>query len=66
MDVGALSRLALQTGEVLLEASLALVELNPVLVDEQGAVAVDAVMRRRSDSGTSAEAMKAGAVQYTM
>ena len=36
VDVGALSRLAQRTGEVLLEASLALVELNPVLVHPQG------------------------------
>ncbi|MBV8941773.1 MAG: acetate--CoA ligase family protein [Solirubrobacterales bacterium] len=47
VDVEALSRLAERTGEALLEASLALVELNPVLVGERGAVAVDAVVRRR-------------------
>jgi hypothetical protein len=52
-------------GEVLLEASLALVELNPVLVDERGAVAVDAVMRRRAPSGARASAVDEEAVQYT-
>jgi succinyl-CoA synthetase beta subunit len=65
VDVGALSRLAQRMGEVLLEASLALVELNPVLVDERGAVAVDAVMRRRAPSGARASAVDEEAVQYT-
>jgi acyl-CoA synthetase (NDP forming) len=65
VDVGALSRLAARTGEVLLEASLALVELNPVLVDEHGAVAVDAVMRRRARSVPDAAPMDAEVVQYT-
>jgi acyl-CoA synthetase (NDP forming) len=65
VDVGALSRLAQRTGEVLLEASLALVELNPVLVDGRGAVAVDAVMRRRAPSVPRAAAVDEEAVQYT-
>jgi acyl-CoA synthetase (NDP forming) len=64
VDVGALSRLAQRTGEVLLEASLALVELNPVVVDERGAVAVDAVMRR-ARTVTRAAAVDEEAVQYT-
>jgi acyl-CoA synthetase (NDP forming) len=33
-------------GEVLLEAGLELIELNPVLVHERGAIAVDAVAAR--------------------
>ena len=44
-DVGAASRLAQRTGELLLEASLEVIELNPVLVGERGAVAVDALVR---------------------
>lgn len=65
VDVGAISRLAQRTSEVLLEASLALVELNPVLVDEHGAVAVDAVMRRSARSATDAAAVDEEVVQYT-
>jgi acetyl-CoA synthetase len=65
VDVAALSRLAQRTGEVLLEASLALVELNPVLVDEHGAIAVDAVMRRRARPATRFAAVDEEAVQYT-
>ncbi|MGN6167976.1 MAG: acetate--CoA ligase family protein, partial [Solirubrobacteraceae bacterium] len=65
VDVQALSLLAQRTGEVLLEASLALVELNPVLVDGHGAVAVDAVMRRRARSVAGAAALHEEAVQCT-
>jgi hypothetical protein len=54
VDVGALSRLAQRTGEVLLEASLTLVELNPVVVGEERAVAVDAVVRRHGQPVTAA------------
>ncbi|MGZ4311704.1 MAG: acetate--CoA ligase family protein, partial [Solirubrobacteraceae bacterium] len=47
-DVGALSRLAAQVGELLVERSLVLIECNPVLVagPREGAVAVDAAIRR--------------------
>ena len=47
VEVGAASRLAQRVGELLLEAPLELVELNPVLVGEHGAVAVDTIVRRR-------------------
>jgi hypothetical protein len=50
---------------VLLEASLALIELNPVLVGERGAVAVDAVVRRRGRPMSSGAAVGEEAVQYT-
>ncbi len=50
IDVRALSLLALRAGELLVEASLELVELNPVVVGEEGAVAVDAAVRRRGIS----------------
>jgi acetate---CoA ligase (ADP-forming) len=42
-DVGAAARLAAAAGELLVEHGLELLELNPVLVYEEGAVAVDAV-----------------------
>jgi acetate---CoA ligase (ADP-forming) len=47
VDLGAAARLAAQTGELLLEAGLVEVELNPVLVSAAGAVAVDALVRLR-------------------
>ncbi|MGZ4203516.1 MAG: acetate--CoA ligase family protein, partial [Thermoleophilaceae bacterium] len=46
VDLGAASQLAAQVGETLLDAGLELLELNPVLVGEWGAVAVDATGRR--------------------
>ena len=46
MDVAAVARLAARVGELLLEQSLELIELNPVLVGAAGAIAVDAAVRR--------------------
>jgi acyl-CoA synthetase (NDP forming) len=46
VDLGAVARLAERVGEVLIEESLDLIELNPVLVGPDGAVAVDAIARR--------------------
>jgi acetyl-CoA synthetase len=43
LDVGAAARLAAAAGDLLLQHGLELLELNPVLVHEQGALAVDAV-----------------------
>ena len=43
LDLPAAARLAAAVGNVLLAADLSLLELNPVFVHEQGAVAVDAV-----------------------
>ena len=43
LDTAAAARLAAGVGALLLEAGLSLIELNPVFVHEQGAVAVDAV-----------------------
>jgi acetate---CoA ligase (ADP-forming) len=45
-DVPAAARLGVAAGELLLDQGLELLELNPVLVHEQGAVAVDAVAAR--------------------
>jgi acetate---CoA ligase (ADP-forming) len=47
VDLGAAARIANRVGEVLIEEALQLIELNPVLVSPEGAVAVDATMRRR-------------------
>jgi len=43
LDLAALGELAAGVGDVLLDRGLSLVELNPVIVYEKGAVAVDAV-----------------------
>ena len=43
LDVGAAARLAAATGDLLLEGELDLIELNPVLVHEQGVTIVDAL-----------------------
>ncbi len=45
LDVEAVARLASLVGELLVDRGLSLVELNPVVVYERGAVAVDAVAR---------------------
>jgi hypothetical protein len=47
VDLDAAARVAERVGEVLIEEALELIELNPVLVSPEGAVAVDATMRRR-------------------
>lgn len=48
LDLGAAAQLAASAGELLLEHRLDLIELNPVLVGREGAVAVDAVIARRA------------------
>ena len=50
VDVSALAGLATTVGQVLLDERLQLVELNPVLVNGSGAVAVDAVIRTTKDA----------------
>jgi acyl-CoA synthetase (NDP forming) len=45
LDIRAVARLAAGVGELLVERGLSLIELNPVVVYERGAVAVDAVAR---------------------
>ena len=51
VDVDALVALARSIGEVLVERSLELVECNPVLVGERGAIALDASVRLRERLG---------------
>jgi hypothetical protein len=48
VDVAAAARLAAGAGDLLLDAGLELLELNPVIVHEHGAVAVDALARTQS------------------
>jgi acyl-CoA synthetase (NDP forming) len=50
LDFRAAARLAVAAGELLLDQGLELLELNPVLVHEEGAVAVDAVAARSGRS----------------
>jgi acyl-CoA synthetase (NDP forming) len=62
IDVAAVSRLAARVGELLLERSLELIELNPVLVSTHRAVVADAAIRSRdrelvaTNPGTEASA----------
>src|SRR5205085_1647629 len=51
VDLAAVARMAQRVGELLLEESLELLELNPVLAGPAGAVAVDATARRRAAVG---------------
>jgi acetyl-CoA synthetase len=48
VDVGAVARLAARVGSLLLEAGLDLLELNPVAVNADGCVALDALARARA------------------
>jgi succinyl-CoA synthetase beta subunit len=50
LDVAAASRLASAVGDLLLAEDLELVELNPVLVGTDGAVAVDALVAARQET----------------
>lgn len=45
LDIGAASRVAQRVGALMCEGSLEAIELNPVIVGERGAVAVDAAVR---------------------
>jgi acetate---CoA ligase (ADP-forming) len=47
-DLGAAASLAQRVGELLLERSLELIELNPVVVSRDGAVVADAAIRSRT------------------
>ena len=56
LDIGAVGRLAAAAGDALLDAGLELLELNPVVVYEDGAIVLDALAR------TSAPAPQPAAV----
>jgi hypothetical protein len=45
LDIATVSRLAVAAGEVLVDAELELLEMNPVVVYEEGAVVIDALAR---------------------
>jgi acyl-CoA synthetase (NDP forming) len=51
LDLPAAAALASRVGRLLLDADLDLIELNPVRLGVRGAVALDAVISRRSDPG---------------
>ncbi|HUA49003.1 MAG TPA: acetate--CoA ligase family protein [Solirubrobacteraceae bacterium] len=65
VDLGAVASLAQRVGELLLEESLELLELNPVLAGPAGAVAVDATARRRIGATRAVAATPAGTVPCT-
>jgi acetate---CoA ligase (ADP-forming) len=52
LDVDAAARLAARVGELLLADDFELIELNPVVVHETGAIAVDALARRLDEPST--------------
>jgi acetate---CoA ligase (ADP-forming) len=56
LDIAAAARLAQATGEALLALDAELIELNPVIVHEHGATAVDAAIRLRAPALASAAA----------
>ncbi len=57
VDLAAVAGLAERVGEVLVEESLELIELNPVFAGVEGAIAVDAIARRRVPVGAEAVAV---------
>jgi acetate---CoA ligase (ADP-forming) len=59
LDIGAAARLAAAAGKTLLTAELELLELNPVVVYEDGAVVVDALARKSSVAAPVARAAAA-------
>jgi acetate---CoA ligase (ADP-forming) len=65
VDLAAVAGLAQRAGEILLEESLELLELNPVLAGPAGAVAVDATARRRIGATRNVVATPAGTVPCT-
>jgi len=54
LDVGAAARLAADVGRLLLDSELELVELNPVVVYEEGAVVVDALAKTSAPAASPA------------
>jgi acetyl-CoA synthetase len=49
IDVAAVARIAAGAADLLLDRDLDLIELNPVVASERGAITVDAVARERAD-----------------
>jgi acetate---CoA ligase (ADP-forming) len=54
LDLGAAARVAASTGEVLFSADLELLELNPVVVYEDGAIVLDALAQATTASAPAA------------
>jgi acetyl-CoA synthetase/acetyltransferase len=59
-DIGAAAALIERCGQLLLAGDVELIELNPVLVGEAGAVAVDASVRARSGARVGARGPASG------
>jgi acyl-CoA synthetase (NDP forming) len=62
LDLAAVAQLAAAAAEALLEADLELVELNPVVVHEQGASVVDVLARRASAPETARAGLRRASV----
>jgi acetyl-CoA synthetase len=60
IDIAAVARIAARVGGLLLDRDLDLIELNPVVAADQGAVTVDAVARERAPTAPAAQ----GRVSY--
>jgi succinyl-CoA synthetase beta subunit len=54
IDIAAVARIAARVAELLLDQDLDLIELNPVVAADQGAVTVDAVARERAPTAPAA------------
>jgi hypothetical protein len=54
LDVGAAARLTAAVGQLMLESELELVELNPVVIYEEGAAVVDALARATAPTASPA------------
>jgi hypothetical protein len=54
LDIGAAARIAAVVGRLLLESELELVELNPVVVYDEGAMVVDALARASAPTASPA------------
>jgi acetate---CoA ligase (ADP-forming) len=55
IDIAAVARIAAQVAALLLDRDLDLIELNPVVAADQGAVTVDAVARERAPTAAAAQ-----------
>jgi succinyl-CoA synthetase beta subunit len=59
LDMGAAACAAARVGELLLSGDFQLIELNPLLVSEEGVVALDGAARLASELAPAAEELEA-------